>query len=212
VLIASTFGATEESATKVANCLEQLPNTVRCMAKKARTIKDSSERFTPRTRKKRFDNVQDPAALAVFHFCNSEESSKLDTESYRVRKVYDVEENRKKKHQDRVWNEVGLDNCYAAVKKSTNYTEFKGQHPDGDIGKECFRQNRCKCVNEPTAKSCADLIHTGLRYYGQGLQAAYLTNTTVKNRVETCDCARHLASRNVTGSRATVLTRRQPKQ
>jgi hypothetical protein len=203
VLTASTFGATEESVIRVADRLSQRPNTVKTMSNYARTMKVNGKRYTTRTRKKRFDNVQDPAALAVYRFCHSEESSKLDTESYRVRKVYDVEDQMKKKHPDRVWNDVGNKDRYAAFKKSTPYINFKEEHEGRDIGIERFRQFCCKCVREPTAKSCADLIHTQLRYYGHALQAACLTNQAVKNRVESCDCARHLASRNVTRSCAT---------
>jgi hypothetical protein len=202
VLVASTFGVPEASTAKVATRLEQRYETVSNMAKKARTMKDNDKRYTRRTRKKRFDNVQEPAALAVFRFCHSEESSKLDTESYRVRKVYDVERERKVRHPDRVWNDVGIKDRYATFKKSHEYATFKVEHPERDICVERFRQFCCKCVRDPTAKSCADLIHTALRYYGQGLQAASLTNQTVKNRVETCDCAGHLAYRNVTGSHA----------
>jgi hypothetical protein len=174
VLIAATFGATDESVTKVAGRLNQRVQTVKSMAKNGREMKVDKKCYVTRTRKKRFDNVQDPASLAVFRFCHSEESSKLDTESYRVRKVYDVEEQKKKKHPDRVWNDVGKKDQYATFKKSSQYAQFKMENR-GDIGLERFRQFCCKCVRDPTAKSCADLIHTGLRYYGEALQAACLT-------------------------------------
>ena len=77
--------------------------------------------------------------MAVHEFCHSEEGSNVDTDSYRVMKLVNVNTSKIDGHPLRVWHEMTLDCRFHAFKESNVYKEFRKTHPKADIGKEVFR-------------------------------------------------------------------------
>ena len=81
-------------------------------------------------RKQRKDCVRQKAKKCVYNFFHSEEGTLVDTESYRVFKILEDGEDKKKDHPMRVWHGIGLDARHQAFKESKFYAKFKQLNPE----------------------------------------------------------------------------------
>jgi hypothetical protein len=151
----------------------------------------SGQHSLPSERRKRKYSVKEPAEAAVNEWCHSNESSNLDTDSYRVVKVKDdATTGITEAHPFRVWRESNLETQYKSL-ESTVYVTFQQTYIDKTIGKEMFRLSLCKCVGNPGPQSCVDLHSSQLNHYIRAIHKATTSNTVVKSLLEKCNCAGH---------------------
>ena len=94
--------------------------------------------FSLSERKTRADEYQEEAESCLSEFSHSDESSRLDTESYRfVRLKYEVT-NLSKPNLLRVWNKVTLESRYKYLTHSDIYKQWKHDNGDQKIGFTIF--------------------------------------------------------------------------
>jgi hypothetical protein len=193
VLVACSFG--DIPAASVASRLNTSRQKVHDCKVWGKGLRDDAKRFEPAERQQRSDCYRDAAKECVHAFCHSEEGSRLDTQSYRVFTVPNLETGKPEKHPLRVWNTLGLDNRHRSFLDSKIYKRFTEINPGKTICKEVFRLCVCKCVRDPTPESCVDLLFSGLYEYMQAIKQAISTREFVQKRIETCPCERHKNSR-----------------
>jgi hypothetical protein len=165
-----------------------------CKAKKylESIVKKDKAKFTAPLRKQRKDSVLESAALAVYKFCHSEESSLLDTNCNLCRRLPDLERSGElTKHPYRVWLEVTWQGRYEAFLESVDHRDFKKLCPAGTIGLTRFRELVCLCVKGPTAQSCSDIIDSGLTELQGGLRTVIASNKFLRTMLDRCDCPLH---------------------
>jgi hypothetical protein len=155
----------------------------------------SQASFSPKERKTRADSYREEAACCVSDFCHSEESSRLDTESYRCIKIKNPITNSSEPHPLRVWNEVTLEARYASFAHSDVYKQWQLDNDNKTICLTSFRSHVCPCVRDPTSESCVDLIYSQCQEYMMSIRNALKYRPSIKNRVEICECAMHTAAR-----------------
>jgi hypothetical protein len=155
----------------------------------------SQASFSPKERKTRADSYREEAACCVSDFCHSEESSRLDTESYRCIKIKNPITNSSEPHPLRVWNEVTLEARYASFAHSDVYKQWQLDNGNKTICLTSFRLHVCPCVRDPTSESCVDLIYSQCQEYMMSIRNALKYRPSIKNSVEICECAMHTAAR-----------------
>jgi hypothetical protein len=151
--------------------------------------------FAPTERKTRNDAYREEAACCVSDFCHSDESSRLDTESYRCIKVKNPTTALSEPHPLRVWSEVTLDARYASFAHSDIYKQWRLDNGGKTIGLTSFRAHICPCVRDPTSESCVDLIYSQCQEYMASVRNALKYRPSIKHRIELCQCAMHKCAR-----------------
>ncbi len=151
--------------------------------------------FYPKGRKTRADAYREEAACCVSNFCHSDESSRLDTESYRCIKVKNPTTALSEPHPLGIWSEVTLDTRYASFAHSDIYKQWQLDKGDKTIGLTSFRVHVCLCVQDPTSESCVDLIYSQCQEYMASVRNALKYRPSIKHRIELCQCAMHKSAR-----------------
>jgi hypothetical protein len=87
---------------------------------------NDGRQFKPSGRVTREDSYIDEAAQCITNYCHSDESSRTDTNSYRVYKIRNPADRKDviRKCEQRVWNEVTWKNRFEAFLKSLAYAKF----------------------------------------------------------------------------------------
>jgi hypothetical protein len=200
-LTAACFALPEEEETSLRNIASRILGTADASGKltrhknKALEMIASHTSFSPKERKTRADAYKEEAACCVSDFCHPEESSRLDTESYRCIKVKDPITNSSEPHPLRVWNEVTLEARYASFSQSDIYKQWQLDNEEKTIGLTSFRAHVCPCVRDPTSESCVDLIYSQCQEYMVAIRNALKYRPSIKNRIEVCECAMHKSAR-----------------
>jgi hypothetical protein len=192
ILVAATFCPEKTvSVFQIADSFGVSRQTVEKCKERGAEMQVTGTAFKPADRKQRADCIRPEATMAVHEFCHSEEGSNVDTESYRIMKLLNVNTNKIDGHPLRVWHEMTNKTRFMAFKESSVYKEFRDTHGDAEIGEEVFRLTVCPCVRNPGPQSCVDLLFSGLQLYMTAIDNALKHNIVIKNKVKMCECERH---------------------
>lgn len=96
---------------------------------------NDGRQFKPSGRATREDSYIDEAAQCITNYCHSDESSRTDTNSYRVYEIRNPADRKDniRKCEQRVWNEVTWKNRFEAFLKSLAYAKFLREKRKGFV-------------------------------------------------------------------------------
>jgi hypothetical protein len=188
-LTATSFALPGEEEASLHNIASQILGIDEASGKhknKALEMIASLSLFYPKERKTRANAYQEEEACCVSDFCHSDTSSRLDTKSYRCIKVKNPMTTLSKPHPLQVWTEVTLDARYASFAHWDIYKQWQLNNGDKTIGLTSFRAHVCPYVQDPTSRSCVDLIYLQCQEYMASLRNALKCRPSIKHRIEFC--------------------------
>jgi hypothetical protein len=195
ILTASTFTADTKSLKlkPVANRLGVARQTLLKRQKGAVRMLESTSMTSYKhpVRKQRSDCIRDDATVAVLLFCHSEESSNLDTNSFKFISVLNTLTGVKDIHPLRVWHHLTVEEQLDTFHQSRAYSKFQEKNPGRTIGKDIFRDSICNCVKLPGSESCVDIYLSSVKYYMKALNIK-----AVQDILDSCECDAHTQLRN----------------
>jgi len=160
VVLASVWnmGSDENMGSEVARAIQVRRNTIFDSIQRALEMKEKGERFRPRGRKIRKDNIQEAAYTYIQKWQHSDENTRIDTNTWREQVSINPFTNEKQQCSRRVWSVTGAERNYELFKNSMEYKEFQNMTIDvnGTIGLTTFEKYLCPCTRSPTAESCVD--------------------------------------------------------
>jgi hypothetical protein len=107
ILVAATFGPEKYvSLFQIADSFGVSRQIVDKCKERGVDMRATGAAFKPAKRQQRSDCIRAAAKMAVHEFCHSEEGSNVDTESYRIMKLMNVNTNKIDGHPLRVWHEM----------------------------------------------------------------------------------------------------------
>ena len=180
ILVAATFGPEKKvSLFQIADSFGVSRQIVDKCNVRVAAMRATGAAFKPAERQQRSDCIRAAAKMAVHEFCHSEEGSNVDTESYRIMKLLNVNTNKVDGHPLRVWHEMTNESRFNAFEDSNVYKEFRETHEKAEICIEVFRLTVCPCVRNPGPQSCVDLLQSGLKHYMTAIDNALKHNNVI---------------------------------
>jgi hypothetical protein len=150
ILVAATFGPVKKvSLFQIADSFGVSRQTVDKCKERGAEMQATGAACKPAARQQRLDCIRAAAKIAVHELCHSNEGSNVDTESYRIMKLMNVNTNKIDGHPLRVWYKMTNKIRFNASKESNVYKEFRDTHDQVEIGEEVFRLTVCPCVRNP---------------------------------------------------------------
>jgi hypothetical protein len=126
-------------------------------------MKEAGERFKPKQRKIRSDNVQQAAHMYIQRWQHSDESTRIDTNTWKVQKSINPFTNEEQWCSRRIWSVVGAERQLQLFRDSKEYEEFK-TITSATVGLTMFKKYLCPCTKAPTAQSCVDPLISGVQH------------------------------------------------
>jgi hypothetical protein len=149
-----------EVSREIGVCKEKILQNIQ----NATEMKNRGERFKPRKRKIRKDNVQEAAYFYIQKWQHNGNYTRIDTNTWKEKKSVNPFTNEEHRCSWRVWSVMGAERNLKLFLESPEYEEFRSFTNTGTIGLTTFQKHLCPCTREPTGESCVDSETSGMQH------------------------------------------------
>jgi hypothetical protein len=158
------------------------PETINEYIRLASEMKERGERFKPKKRKMRKDNVQEASFTYIQKWQHNDLNTRIDTNTWKEYKSMNPFTNEEQHCSRRIWSVVGAERNFNLFLDSPEYAEFKSL-TNGTIGLTTFPKYLCRCTKEPTQESCVDPLISEVQHLMTAVKDGLTKLTEAEKRI-----------------------------